>query len=292
MISSLSLAGSCTFRFIQSKAAEYLDSEMSRTVLRVAAVGAALYAGKRILDALRSPTTLPTAPAAAPVPAAVVAPPAKPKAVAPTPREAPSPDRGCIVQQPEDGNCWLHACIEGLKQLKIPVGDVHTLRNEVVVWMRRHYAHDPQLQEYVARAIEADQNARQTQLEEHRISLISIGLLNLELPPEDQLDLSLADIQEQFGEIEITERNLNRYYTPELYFEVIENNKQFGGAAEFYAISQIYNMSIVIWRDFGSRITMEPDVPLLHDQSRGVIDVVLTPKSDHFNYLALGRIAH
>ncbi len=55
MTSSIALAGSCSLEFIQSKAAEYVHSGLSRSILRVGAAAALIYAGKRLFDALQSP---------------------------------------------------------------------------------------------------------------------------------------------------------------------------------------------------------------------------------------------
>ncbi len=129
--------------------------------------------------------------------------------------------------------------------------------------------------------MEADKANRLPQLEAEKASLTA--LLSFGLSPEEN-KIATTDL----NKLNLVETALNNY-TPELYFDTMERDCQFGGIAEFYTISQLYEVNIVVWRDLGSRITPEYDIPLLHDQSRGVIYVVLAPEGNHFNYLDLSQ---
>lgn len=192
-----------------------------------------------------------------------------------------------VVFQPGDGNCWLHTTLLGLTHLNHSERREHTpltLRPLVIDWIQAHYQSDQTLRNFLQDSLEAHKFKVAQALQQELESLNN--LLTENFIPENEISNAIARREEVTKSLTVAnELTLNDYY---IY---IREDRSHGSQAELYAISRIFRVNIVIWREVApsaefrrGRLTNEYDAPFLIDNPQGTINVVMARSGDHFNY--------
>ncbi len=188
-------------------------------------------------------------------------------------------ERG-VVEQPGDGNCWLHTAITGLKLMDHPgvshLGDRphETLRREVVEWMYLNYETNEDFQATVIAAVSVHCEAKEQNLN------MQLGNLTSEVVgdrPEREVGMERRRL--------LAELEALKDFSYKEYFDHAKKDRSFGTSAEFYAISRMFNVGIAIWEETNNG-------SLIRNKTRGIvcpgstdtINVVETKEKDHFNY--------
>lgn len=192
-----------------------------------------------------------------------------------------------VIEQPRDGNCWLHTTLLGLTHLNHSERREHTpltLRALVIDWIQTHYESDQILRNFLGDSLEAHKFKVTQALKQESESLNN--LLSQNFIAENQIPNAIGRIEEIDKSLTIANQlTLNDYYT------YIREDRSHGSQAELYAISRIFRVNIVIWRELApspefrkGRLTNEYDAPFLIENSQGTINVVMARSGDHFNY--------
>jgi len=70
------------------------------------------------------------------------------------------------------------------------------------------------------------------------------------------------------------------------YINSMRQNGSFGGRPELYAFSQIYQVTVHVWREVQGRLTRDfGEDQGLNGGDRGIIQAVMTASGNHFNYM-------
>jgi hypothetical protein len=195
-------------------------------------------------------------------------------------------DNQDVIEQPKDGNCWLHTSITGLRHIgHRDLGDYthETLRANVMEWIKKNHPSDSLLQTYVREAIEAHQFATTQHLQEEINSLTALQS-NEQVSPQERNNIPEA-IERNKKQIE----ELGRFDLS-AYFEHMRKVGSHGSNAELYAISRLFTVNVVVWRDLPAyreqprRLTNEYDPEISCPGAQHTIHVVLTQEGNHFNY--------
>ena len=190
-----------------------------------------------------------------------------------------------ILQMPQDGNCWLHTSIAGLKLICPKYEDltVESLRKEVLEWMQDNYQKDEALQDFLEHAVLNYRLSKQEKL--------NGKIANLEVIQENLGWFAGNERQHNLEKLEKYRRSLVDLDAFDLpaYFAHAAKNGSYGGHAEFYAISRLYQVNIAVWRtlpphkDLPPRLTRAHDIQIEHPDAEYTIHAVLSLEGNHFN---------
>lgn len=168
-------------------------------------------------------------------------------------------NQGIILAQPDKGNCFFEAVTNGLKELKIEAPRDHwQMRLKVVTWMHEHLDKDAKLQQYIHDGIGNFLNDKLGSFKAVRAGWI-------ELNQKEGLDITqaLQGIDEEEKKFKEDNKLLNdEIQCYREYFKRIDQPGFFASDAEFYAISEMYQLPVHIQVSFGG---MEP----VYDRSFG-----------------------
>jgi hypothetical protein len=177
-----------------------------------------------------------------------------------------------VIQQPADGNCWLHTSIVGLQLINhqgIDNETHETLRPQVVQWMRDRCTSDLDLNGHIKDAIEAHEHVGMIHSQE--------AIMSFENPIYTDAERTVGLANQQ------REQEILRGFTFDQYFDQMENVGSHGSRAEFYAISRMFEVNVVIWRDVRGQLTNEWDLAITNPRAEHTINVVHV-EGNHFNY--------
>jgi hypothetical protein len=161
-------------------------------------------------------------------------------------------NKGIIINTPDRGNCFFHAAGEALEKLGIrdafPLHDHVALRAKVVVWMRERL-NTGRLAEYINNSVETFLKDTQRRFNSDRKGWIK-------LRDEEGLDVreALAATDREEAAFLHEYRNLEH---PVLRFEEYLSRMDqigfFAGEAEFYAIAEMYKVSVHVEVEYEGR---------------------------------------
>ena len=197
------------------------------------------------------------------------------------------PDARGIVRQPKDGNCWLHTALFGLRDLRRDQGYTYaTLRPAVIHWMRVNYNKnkDSMLRGYIVGipgddsvigAIENHKHVEAGHIAEERQSL------------NDAFESKFITEEEQRqGEQLLNQRSAAlASFNFRAYFLHMQQDHSHGSRAELYALSKMFHVDVVIWRDRPQGLSREFDVPITALTNTGTINAVLNQVGNHYDFL-------
>ena len=190
-----------------------------------------------------------------------------------------------IVRQLKDGNCWLHTALFGLRDLGRDRGYTYaTLRPAVIHWMKVNYNKDPILRGYIV-GIPGDESVIGA-IENHKH--VEAGHIAEE---RQSLKDALASKFITKEELKQGEQILNRRSTAlrafnlRAYFLHMEEDHSHGSRAELYALSKMFLVDVVIWRDLPQGLSREFDEPITAVNNVGTINAVLNQVGNHYDYL-------
>jgi hypothetical protein len=158
-------------------------------------------------------------------------------------------NQGIILAQPDKGNCFFEAVTNGLKELKIDAAprDHLQMRREVVTWMHKNLDKNAKLQQYIRDGIGNFLNDKLGSFKAVRAGWV-------ELSQKEGLDITQA--LQGIDEEERKFKEENKLLIDEIqcygeYFRRIDQPGFFASDAEFYAISEMYQLPVHIQVSFG-----------------------------------------
>ncbi|MBS0648309.1 MAG: hypothetical protein JSS10_03680 [Verrucomicrobia bacterium] len=154
--------------------------------------------------------------------------------------------QGIILAQPDKGNCFFEAVRNGLEFLNIEVPKDHSnMRQQVVTWMRAKLGTDAKLQQYIRDGIEAFIQDKLGSFKAVRKGWEDLGKEGIDVGQA----LKSAD-SERDRFVEETKLLLHPVDCFEEYFKRIDQPGFFASDAEFYAVSEMYQLPVHIQVSF------------------------------------------
>lgn len=209
-----------------------------------------------------------------------------------------------IITQRGDGNCWLYSVIAGLEHLgHSQPHDHQTLRATVVDWMRNNL-HDETLLSYLNDQFLGEEIVQIGSVTFHKEQ--KKRLLQQELESEQcTKDLYASEKRSeefQLSKVKISDLNnqIARLDTFSIqdYLNDMAQDGCHGSGAELYALAQIVEVDINIYRHFrhlGKDIFRSDCDPPIHCKSpngkiNGKIFVALNLNADHFDHIVPSEV--